>query len=101
MGFDPVQFANVLKANYPNPFNPTTTVEYEIKDQGHVSLKIYNAAGQLVRTLVNEIQTPQVTSFSVTWDGKNNAGQNVSSGVYCYKLVAKNFTQTKKMVLLK
>jgi hypothetical protein len=108
VGIDPVLFANVLKPNYPNPFNPTTKIGYEIKDQGHVSLKIYNAAGQLVRTLVNEIQTPlpsQVgvgtTSFSVTWDGKNNAGQNVSSGVYFYKLVAKNFTQTKKMVLLK
>ncbi len=73
----------------------------QIKDQGHVSLKIYNVAGQLVRTLVNEIQTPQVEGFSVTWSGKNNAGQAVSSGVYFYKLVARNFTETRKMVLLK
>ena len=78
-----------------------TTVEYEIKDQGPVSLKIYNAAGRLVRTLVNEMQTPQPGGFSVSWDGTNNAGHNVSSGVYFYKLVARNFTQTKKMVLLK
>ncbi|MFQ5511947.1 MAG: FlgD immunoglobulin-like domain containing protein, partial [Candidatus Krumholzibacteriia bacterium] len=100
-GFEPQQYANVLKANYPNPFNPTTTIGYEIKDQGHVSLKIYNAAGQLVRTLVNQVQAPEVGGFSVTWDGKNNAGQTVSSGVYFYKLVASSFTQTKKMVLLK
>ncbi len=97
----PVEFANVLKPNYPNPFNPTTTIGYEIKDQGHVSLKIYNAAGQLVRTLVNDIQTPQPRGFSVTWDGTNNAGQGVSSGVYFYKLAAKGFTQTRKLVLLK
>jgi flagellar hook assembly protein FlgD len=65
-----------------------------------VSLKVYNAAGQLVRTLVNEVQSPQEGLFA-TWNGKNDAGQTVSSGVYFYKLVATNFTQTKKMVLLK
>lgn len=101
VGIDPIRYANILKPNYPNPFNPTTTIGYEIKDQGHVSLKIYNAAGRLVRTLVNEVQTPQPGGFSVTWDGTNNAGQGVSSGVYFYKLAAKGFTQTKKMVLLK
>ena len=98
---DPIQFANVLKPNYPNPFNPTTRIGYEIKDQGRVSLTIYNAAGQLVRTLVNQLQTPQPGGFSVTWDGMNNAGQGVSSGVYFYKLVAKGFQQTRKLVLLK
>ena len=101
-GFDEApEFVNRLEANYPNPFNPTTTIQYEIKNQGHVSLKIYNAAGQLVRTLVNEVQTPQIGGFEVTWDGRSNAGQQVSSGVYFYRLVAKDFTQTKKMVLLK
>ncbi|MEE9270820.1 MAG: T9SS type A sorting domain-containing protein, partial [Candidatus Krumholzibacteria bacterium] len=95
------QFANALKANYPNPFNPTTRIEYSIKEAGHVSLKVYNAAGQLVRTLVNEVQTPQEALFAAPWNGKNNAGQTVSSGVYFYKLVATNFIQTKKMVLLK
>jgi hypothetical protein len=101
-GSDPKpQFANVLRDNYPNPFNPTTTIEYSIKEAGLVSLKVYNVAGQLVRTLVNTEQKPQVNSFKVTWDGRNDAGDAVSSGVYFYKLVAKNFTQTKKMVLLK
>jgi hypothetical protein len=94
-------FANALKENYPNPFNPTTTIVYSIKEAGPVSLKIYNVAGQLVRTLVSENQTPSVANFKLTWDGRNDAGQSVSSGVYFYKLAAKNFTQTKKMVLLK
>jgi hypothetical protein len=97
----PDVFANRLDHNYPNPFNPTTTIRYSIKEQGNVSLKVYNAAGQLVRTLVNEMQTPRAEVFSVTWDGKNNAGSSVSSGVYFYKLSATNFSETKKMVLLK
>jgi hypothetical protein len=89
-----------LSANYPNPFNPTTTIKYSIKEQAHVSLKVYNAAGQLVRTLVDQVQAPTDVK-PVTWDGANNAGQTVSSGVYFYKLVTKNFAQTRKMVLLK
>jgi hypothetical protein len=94
---------NSLGAAYPNPFNPTTTIEYSIRDQGAVSLKVYNAAGQLVRTLVNSVQTPKAAHevFTVAWDGKSNAGSSVSSGVYFYKLTAKNFSETKKMVLLK
>lgn len=95
------RFENRLANNYPNPFNPTTKIQYSIKDQGAVTLKVYNAAGQLVRTLVNDVLSPQEGGFTVTWDGKNNAGQSVSSGVYFYKLTAKNFSETKKMVLLK
>lgn len=102
IGDTPKQLANnQLDNNFPNPFNPTTTIRYSIKEQGAVSLKIYNAAGQLVRTLVNDVQTPQASGFNVTWDGKNDSGQTVSSGVYFYKLVANNFVDTKKMVLLK
>jgi flagellar hook assembly protein FlgD len=66
-----------------------------------VSLKVYNVAGQLVRTLVDEEQTPSADAFKVTWDGRSDMGQPVSTGVYFYKMVTKNFTQTKKMVLLK
>jgi hypothetical protein len=91
---------NSLAQNYPNPFNPTTTIKYTIKEQAHVSLKVYNVAGQLVRTLVDEVQKPDAVA-PITWNGMNNTGQQVSSGVYFYKLVTKNFTQTKKMVLLK
>jgi hypothetical protein len=89
-----------LAQNYPNPFNPTTTIKYTLRDQAHVSLRVYNVAGQLVRTLVNEVQKPEAVT-PIVWNGKNNAGQMVSSGVYFYKLVTKDFAQTKKMVLLK
>jgi hypothetical protein len=97
---DGPQFANRLFDAYPNPFNPTTTIKYTIKERAHVSLRVYNAAGQLVRTLLDEVQAPDQIQ-PVTWDGANNAGQTVSSGVYFYKLSTKNFSQTKKMVLLK
>jgi hypothetical protein len=92
--------SNSLDDAYPNPFNPTTTIKYTIKERAHVSLKVYNAAGQLVRTLVDEVQSPDQVQ-PLRWDGANNAGQTVSSGVYFYKMVTKNFSQTKKMVLLK
>jgi hypothetical protein len=100
-GIDPVAFANSLDDNYPNPFNPTTTLRYGIAERGCVTLKIYNAAGQLVRTLVDEEQVPQQGGFSKIWNGMNERGEPVASGVYFYQLTAKNFSQTKKMVLLK
>jgi hypothetical protein len=91
---------NELNQNVPNPFNPTTTIRYEIKTAGPVSLKIYNVAGQLVKTLVDG-QRIAGQVYEANWNGLNDAGQSVSSGVYFYKLVSTNFTQTKKMVLLK
>jgi hypothetical protein len=97
---DGPKYRNSLAQNYPNPFNPTTTIAFTVKDQAQVNLKIYNVAGQLVKTLVNDVRTPGITHV-VSWDGRNNTGQSVSSGVYFYKLVTKDFTQTKKMVLLK
>ncbi|MFH1755491.1 MAG: T9SS type A sorting domain-containing protein, partial [Candidatus Latescibacterota bacterium] len=93
-------FKNSLSQNHPNPFNPTTTIRYSIEQKGHVSLKIYNVAGQLVRTLVNETENPRPEGFAATWDGRGNSGQYVSSGVYFYKLVAKDFTKTRKMVMI-
>jgi flagellar hook assembly protein FlgD len=100
VGITPVAF-NSLEDNYPNPFNPTTTIKYNIAERGHVSLKIYNAAGQLIRTLVNEEQAPQANGFSKVWNGLNDQSQPVASGVYFYQLTATNFSQTKKMVVLK
>ena len=90
---------NSLAQNYPNPFNPQTTIAFTLKDRGAVTLKVYNVNGELVRTLANESRT--AGSYTLTWDGHNDAGQPVSSGVYFYKLVTSNFSQTKKMVLLK
>jgi FlgD Ig-like domain len=91
--------ANNLSQNYPNPFNPQTTIAFSVKDRTRVSLKVYNVAGQLVRTLADE--SFGAGAHTKVWDGRNDAGQPVSSGVYFYKLVSNNFTQTKKMVLLK
>jgi hypothetical protein len=90
---------NSLAQNYPNPFNPQTTIAFTIKDRGAVTVKVYNVNGELVRTLANESRA--AGSYSLTWDGHNDSGQSVSSGVYFYKLVTNNFSQTKKMVLLK
>jgi hypothetical protein len=95
------RYSNGLSHNYPNPFNPVTTIRYSICERGHVSLRVYNVAGQLVRTLVNEIKEPRHEGYTVSWDGRNNSGEFVSSGVYFYKLTAKDFMKTRKMVLLK
>ncbi len=92
---------NQLMQNYPNPFNPITNIKYYIKARGHVSLKIYNVTGQLIRTLVDEIQTPRPEGFTVHWDGTNNAGKQTASGVYFYRLVAGPFSDTKKMLILR
>jgi hypothetical protein len=96
----PVKFSTKLSQNYPNPFNPSTTIEFTVRDRTRVSLKVYNVAGQLVRTLVDGERAPG-SVHQVAWDGRNDAGQTVSSGVYFYKLVTNDLTQTKKMVLLK
>jgi hypothetical protein len=95
------RFTNSLAQNYPNPFNPPTTIKYSIKERAHITLKIYNVAGQLVKTLVDEVQNPRISGYTILWNGKNNAGQQISSGVYFYRLVTKDFTKTRKMVLLK
>jgi hypothetical protein len=91
--------ATTLAQNYPNPFNPTTRVDFAIRTKGLVTLKIYNVAGQLVRTLVNETKDPG--SYSVTWTGDNDSGKSVASGVYFYKMETKDYSQTRKMVMLR
>jgi hypothetical protein len=91
---------NYLDNVYPNPFNSDTTIRYGIKKRAQVSLKIFNVAGQLVKTLVNETQNPAV-EYKVRWDGTSNSGQSIASGVYFFRLVTDEFTQSKKMVLLK
>ncbi|OQY27790.1 MAG: hypothetical protein B6244_09360 [Candidatus Cloacimonetes bacterium 4572_55] len=90
-----------LEQNYPNPFNPNTTILYALPKESHVSLRVYNSVGQLVRVLVH---TPQEAGrYEIMWDGRNNDGKEVTSGVYFYSLQAREgkFDQTRKMVLLK
>ena len=96
---DEVPKANKLSQNFPNPFNPTTTIKFDVRAKGHVSLKIYNVAGQLVKTMANEVM--DAGSYSREWTGTNNAGVKVASGVYFYSFEAENFKATKKMVLLR
>ncbi|MEE9271616.1 MAG: T9SS type A sorting domain-containing protein, partial [Candidatus Krumholzibacteria bacterium] len=95
------RFENRLAQNYPNPFNPMTTIRYSIREPGHVNLNIYNVAGQLVRALVNEVQAPVTDGFTVTWDATSNSGARVSTGVYFYRLVAGDFSETRKLLVLK
>ena len=92
-----------LSANYPNPFNPVTRIQYTVGgSQTHplpVTLRVYNVLGQVVRTLVNERK--ERGTYEVIWDGKDESGDEVASGVYFYKLQAEGFSQTKKMVMMK
>ena len=88
-----------LGQNFPNPFNPSTTIRYELPKQTKVTLKIYNLLGQEVKTLVNTTQ--QAGFHTIKWTGRNGAGYAVSSGLYFYRLVAGEFSKAKKMLLLK
>lgn len=88
-----------LKQNFPNPFNPSTNIEFTVPEQGQVELQIFNVLGQKVRTLVSE--KLQAGNFTATWNGTDESGKLVSSGVYFYKLTAGEFSQTRKMVFLK
>jgi len=88
-----------LSQNYPNPFNPTTTIDYSIPKSGKVELAIYNIAAQKVRTLVNEKQ--DASFYKVVWDGRNDNGESVASGMYFYRLVSGKFSKIEKMTLMK
>ncbi len=96
---EPVASGFRLDPNYPNPFNPSTTIRYQTALSGTVSLKIYNMLGQEVRTLVNAAQT--AGEHTVQWDGKDHAGKAVSSGIYIYRLQAGNFAKSNKMTLMR
>ncbi len=88
-----------LHGNYPNPFNPTTTIKFDLKEDSKVTLKIYNTLGQEVRSLVND--TKEAGYHSVLWDGKNNQGSAVPSGLYIYRINAGNYVKSMKMMLVK
>ncbi|NOY57549.1 MAG: T9SS type A sorting domain-containing protein, partial [Calditrichaeota bacterium] len=87
-----------LSQNYPNPFNPATTIRYQLPQVSKVQLQIYNIMGQLVRTLVDGEKEPGY--HAVTWDGHNNTGMSVGSGIYYYRLIAGEHVMVKKMALL-
>jgi urease beta subunit len=91
--------ATELQGNYPNPFNPETTIRYSVKETVPVTIEVYNLKGQLVRTLVNEVKT--AGNYSVAWNGRDSHNQPVSSGVYFYKMNAGKYSSTKKMIMMK
>lgn len=88
-----------LAQNFPNPFNPMTTISYTLAEENHVSLKVFNMSGRLVATLVNGVQG--LGLHSVVWYGTSNKGQPVSSGIYIYRLTAGETKESNKMLLLK
>jgi hypothetical protein len=94
----PTEFA--LLQNFPNPFNPETTIKYNVAEGGSVSLRIYNVVGQVVRTLVAEQQS--AGRYTIRWNGTDDRGVSVSSGIYFYQITAgREFQDVKKLMLLK
>ena len=88
-----------LAENYPNPFNPKTTIEYSLKVRSHVSIVVYNLIGQEIRTLVDELKP--AGSYVTHWDGTDADGHEAATGVYFYQIRADDFAATRKMLLLK
>ncbi|MCB5276310.1 MAG: C25 family cysteine peptidase [Candidatus Cloacimonadaceae bacterium] len=88
-----------LNGNYPNPFNPTTTIAFSMAEAGPATLSIYNSKGQLVRQLANSEFT--TGKHYLVWDGRDNGGRPVSSGLYFYRLSARHYSKTRKMILMK
>ena len=90
--------------NHPNPFNPSTTIMYSLNDDSYVTVEIYNIQGRRIKTLTNEFKTKG--THSVLWNGDNNAGVAVSSGIYYYKINVegqdmKRHSVVKRMLLMK
>jgi flagellar hook assembly protein FlgD len=89
-----------LAQNYPNPFNPSTTIRFGLPKEAPVTLEIYNLLGMKVRTLISG-RTMSAAYFNVVWDGKDDAGVGVPTGIYIYRIVADKFVTSKKMALIK
>ncbi|MDF1544720.1 MAG: T9SS type A sorting domain-containing protein [bacterium] len=88
-----------LQQNYPNPFNPTTTITMDIPKASRVSLDLFNVLGQRIRRLVDQDLSPG--RYHIAWDGTNESGNSVATGIYFYRIEAADYTQTKKMLLMK
>ena len=95
----PLPDSAFLAQNFPNPFNTATTIAFGLKEKGHVSLKIFDASGRLIRTLVEETRT--VGKYETVWNGLDDTGVKISSGVYFYRLTTNEFEKTRKMILLR
>ena len=100
----PLPKVTQLLQNYPNPFNPETWIPYQLNQASEVSLSVYSNNGTLVRQIdlgLKPAGNYQRTERAIYWDGRNASGESVSSGVYFYRLQAGDYSQTRKMVILK
>ena len=88
-----------LEKNYPNPFNPSTSIPFQLKEAGFVSLKVYDMSGSLIKTLAADYK--DAGSYEVIWNGLNNDGQQVASGQYILQMSAPNYSNTQQMTFLK
>jgi hypothetical protein len=88
-----------LEQNYPNPFNPETTIRYQVANTAEVKIQVYNVMGQLVKTLVDRKQAQG--NYTIQWNGRNNRGQIVATGVYLLKMQAGDFTKVRKMAFIR
>jgi hypothetical protein len=96
---EPLPFEYKLDPNYPNPFNPSTTIEFTLARRGHVRLEVFNILGQKVRVVADAEYT--VGSHRVSWDGRDEGGRVAASGVYLYRITAGDYVKARKMVVLK
>ncbi len=94
-----VPSTHALQQNYPNPFNPQTTIQFTIPEDGYATISIYDVSGAWMRTLFSD-NTKQ-GNFKVSWDGRIESDEEAASGTYFYRLQTKNFTETKKMILIR
>ena len=92
----PTTFA--LSPNFPNPFNPRTTIEYQLPTPAQVRLEVYNLLGQRVKVLVEKRQ--KAGYYAVAWDGRDERDVRVASGIYIYRLKAGSFVRARKMIVL-
>ena len=100
----PLPKVTQLLQNYPNPFNPETWIPYQLNQASEVSLSVYSSEGKLARQIdlgLKPAGNYQRTERAIYWDGRNDSGESVSSGVYFYRLQAGDYSQTRKMVILK
>jgi hypothetical protein len=97
----PLPTSYMLDQNFPNPFNPSTKIDFNVAERSRVTIEVFNLLGQKVKTLLDREVEPGATSRSVIWQGDNDAGANVASGVYLYRMTAGDFLQARKMLLLR
>jgi flagellar hook assembly protein FlgD len=88
-----------LSDNFPNPFNPVTRLKFSLKEKGHVSMRVYDVSGRLVRVLVDEVR--EAGAYEVVWDGANDEARRTASGIYFCRMETTDYERTLKMVLLR